>query len=423
MAFQDIRKPRQFLTPADMGFILIMILLIAALFALNLYLARTLKGGEWLFLRWSAARAFLVDGADPYSSTIAQRVQILAYGREAYLNEYPFALNDPFYIVLLYIPLALFSDFPVVHALWMLCSQAALVGIVLLALDLSGWEPPGWMTVLLIGFGLLSSFSVASFLSASPAIFFTLIFLGILTSLRARFASDEFAGILLCLIAYQWEISALFFFVVLVFAIANRRWGVISGFVMTLIILGIVSFLVNSSWAVPYIRAALFDWSRKADYTFATTLSYIFPSAAIPADRWLAAIAGAILLLETIRSVYSHDRHFAWVAFLALALNPMLGFAIFPTNHVVLLPALIMIIALIWERWTNRRALISVAALFLIVLMFYGLRYQTLNAPERLYSDALRILPPVLATIGLYWMRWWAIGAPRLWADQFGTRA
>ena len=106
MAFRDIRKSQRFLTPHDIVFILGAIVFLAALLALNIYLARTYNGGEWLFLRWSAAQGFMFEDVEPYGSTIAQQVQILAYGREAYLNEYPYVLNDPFYIVLLYAPLA-----------------------------------------------------------------------------------------------------------------------------------------------------------------------------------------------------------------------------------------------------------------------------------------------------------------------------
>ena len=29
---------------------------------------------------------------------------------------------------------------------------------------------------------------------------------------------------------------------------------------------------------------------------------------------------------------------------------------------------------------------------------------------------------PVLIVVGLYWMRWWAVRPPRIWADQFGSR-
>src|SRR5574341_1844191 len=111
MAFRDIRKSQRFLSPAEIGFLLGLAVFLAALLALNIYLARTYQGGEWLYLRWSGARAFLFQRVEPYGSTIAERVQIRAYGREAYLNEYPYVLNDPFYIVLLYIPLALISDF------------------------------------------------------------------------------------------------------------------------------------------------------------------------------------------------------------------------------------------------------------------------------------------------------------------------
>lgn len=127
MAFQDIRKSRKFLSATDIGSVLGALILLGAVLALNIYLAQTLKGGEWLFLRWSGVRAFLFEQHEPYGSTIAERVQVLVYGRAASLNEYPYVLNDPFYIVLLYTPLAwFFSDFTIVRALWMLlCSNGA----------------------------------------------------------------------------------------------------------------------------------------------------------------------------------------------------------------------------------------------------------------------------------------------------------
>ena len=235
MAFQDIRKSlRMRLSPADIGFILAAIAFIVALLALDIYLARTLSGGEWLYLRWSGARAFLSEHIEPYGSVVAQRTQALAYGgRAAFLNEYPYALNDPFYIVLLYTPLALFSDFVIARGIWMLLSQAALIGIVLLSLNLSEWKPPFWLLGILIGFGLFSYLSISALLSASPTIFLTLIYLAILFALRSF--SDELAGALLFLVAYQWEVSLLFFLFVLVFVVMNRRWQVFVGFGVALI--------------------------------------------------------------------------------------------------------------------------------------------------------------------------------------------
>jgi hypothetical protein len=420
MAFRDIRKSQRFLSPADIGFIMGVGVLLIALLFLNIYLARTYKGGEWLYLRWSSARAFLFQRVEPYGSTIAHRVQILAYGREAYLNDYHYVLNDPFYIVLLYVPLALFSDFTIAHGIWMLLSQAAVIGIVLLSLRFSEWDPPVWMTLLLIGFGLFNAFSIRAFQTAPPTVFLTLIYLGILVALQS--GADELAGGLLFLVAYQWEVGALLFLLILILVIANRRWKVFVGFLMSLAILVIISILLKSDWATDYVRAVLFDWTRQTDYTMGTTLSYVFPQLQFSLVRWLTLLTGTILCLEALRAIDGHFRHIAWVAFLALALNPMIGFAIFPANHVVLLPAVVLIVALVWERWTNIRALLSTLLLILVFLFSHGLYYQSSIAPERLYSDLLKILPPILAILGLYWMRWWAIRPPRIWADEIGAR-
>jgi len=422
MAFQDIRKFRKFLSVADIGFVLGVLILLGALLALNIYLARKLDGGEWLFLRWSSVRAALSDQLEPYGSTIAERVQLLVYGREAFLSEYPYALNDPLYIVLLYAPLAwFFTDFTIVHGIWMSLSQVAMIGIVLLSIYLSEWKPPAWLVVALTGFGLFSYFSIDSFLSGSPAIFLTLLYLCILVALRSF--SDELAGVLLCLVAYQWELGTLFFLFVLVFVFANRRWSVLAGFGMTLTVLLIISFTSNSGWVISYIRAVVFDWNRSIEYSFGTTLVYVFPALNFSFGRWIAMIVGVVLLFESIRSVNEHYRHVAWVAFLTLAVNPMLGFAIFPSNHVVFIPAFVLVVALAWERWVKRRMLVSALLLVIVFLFSFGLYYyQGLFTEVRLYSDLLKILPPILTMLSLYWMRWWAIRPPRLWADQFGSR-
>jgi hypothetical protein len=420
MAFRDIRKPQRFLSPAEIGFLLGLVVALAALLALNIYLARTYKGGEWLYLRWSGARAFLFQRVEPYGSTVAARVQLQAYGREAYLNEYPYVLNDPFYIVLLCVPLALFSDFTVAHGIWMLVSELAAVGVVLLTLRFAEWSPPFWMLLLLISSGLFSGFSIDAFQSASPAVLLTLMYMGILYSLQS--GADELAGALSFLIACQWEVGALFFLLILILVFANRRWKVLIGFAMSLVILVVISILLKSDWATDYARAVLFDWSRQLDYTAATTLSYIFPKLQFPLARWLTLLSGAILFIEVLRAVDGHFRHIAWAAALALALNPLSGFAIFPTNHVALLPALVLVTALIWERWTGVRALLSTLFLILAFLFSHALYYQSLISPERLYSDLLKILPPALAILGLYWMRWWAVRPPRIWADEIGAR-
>ena len=105
--------------------------------------------------------------------------------------------------------------------------------------------------------------------------FLTLIYLGILIALRSQ--ADELAGARLFLVAYQWEVGALFFILILALVIVNRRWGVFAGFGMSLAILVIISFILNSTWAIDYLRGVLFNWARQSDYTLGITLAYIFP--------------------------------------------------------------------------------------------------------------------------------------------------
>lgn len=223
MSFQDIRKSRKWLSPEEIRLLVFILIGITLFLALNIILSNFLPGGEWLHLRWSGARAFMFEQVEPYSSTIAGRTQQIVYGRNAASDEYAYVLNDPFYIVLLYSPLALFSDFSIARGIWMFFAEAALIGSVLFALRLAEWEPPRWMLISLIVCTLFGYYSLQSVISGSASVFLVFLYLSILLALRS--ANDELAGALLFLTAYQWEVGALFFLFIVVAVFTNKRWG------------------------------------------------------------------------------------------------------------------------------------------------------------------------------------------------------
>jgi hypothetical protein len=445
MAFRDIRKSRRLLSAADVGFLSLGLLLLAVLLAGNIYLARMLPGGEWFFLRWSAARDFLVTqitasdgttaarimpegllvlpagGTGPYSTAIAQRTQEIVYGRQAFASEYNYVLNDPFFIVLLYLPFAFLQDFTLARGLWMLLSEAALIGIVWLSLVLAEWQPRVWLFIILLGFGLFQYFSLNALVTASPAILLTFLYLCILAALRSD--SDELAGALLALVAYQWEVGGLFFLFVLFFAFANRRWGVLAGFGMALFVLLAVSFLTYSGWGLPYIRAVLSTWYRSESlnlgYIAATWLSNL----RFPLGQAVAVVAGIALFVEWIDSVGAHFRRVVWTAALSLAAMPLMGLAIFPSNHVVLILPFVLILALVWERWPRSRAFRIGFLLLTVLILPFGLYWRVVSVYDPLVLDLISVLPPVAAIAGLYWMRWWVLRSPRTWFDRVGEQA
>lgn len=420
MAFRDIRRSRKWLSVEEIRLLLLGLVLLLGLLALNLYLARVLPGGEQLFVRWSGAQTFLSGSVDPYGATIAERTQNVAYGRGASSNEYPYYLNDPFYIVLLYVPLAWIPDFAVARGVWMLLSEVILLVLVFTIIRSLEWEPPGWLYFLLMLSSVFGYYSLVAIRSGTPAIAITFLAFLIVYSLHSF--SDELAGALLFLIAYQWEVGALFFLFILVFVFANRRWRVFYGFGMALVILLAISFLFYPGWGLPYVRGVLSNWYRSDHLTFGSILSSIFPNTLLSIGLWTTILLGAIVFLEWLGTVSSHYRHILWTVCLSLAAMPLMGLAIFPSNHIVLVPSLILIVMLIWERWTRQRVWLSLLVILSALLVPFWLYYRVNTGAPIIYSQLLSILPPIATLIGLYWMRWWAFRSPRTWFDKFGDR-
>jgi hypothetical protein len=449
MAFKDIRKSRQWLSPNEIRIIVIFLLLLAAMLALNLYLARTVVGGEWLMMRWNAVRSFLglqidqsvgfkawramtpAHAAPPgeitvlrpkvniYGGGIARPIQEVVYGRDAFATEYKYILSDPFPFVLLYAPLAVLSNFSIVRALWMLAAEAALLVSVLFSYRLSEWNPPIILNILLIGFGLLGFFSLNALLTASPAILLNLLYLGILLALRNE--SDELAGALLLLSAYQWEVGGLFFLVILIYVFANRRWGVLAGFGMSLIVLMIVSFLVDPGWGLPYFRSVLANLFQAQYLNVGAVLSGWFPQVRFSLGWLVTVVLIGVVAIEAVGAISAPFRRVVWVASLALTAMPLAGLPMFPANYVVLILPLVLVISLVWERWPRGR-LVAVTLLLLAFLIApYYLYIETVLAYNPFYTELLSVLPSVVMIVALYWMRWWVVHSPRIWADRVGT--
>jgi len=434
MTFQEIQSSRRGLSGNEIRGLLMIIAAIIGLLGLNIYLAHQFSGGEWLYLRWSAARAYWFGQTEPYSSTIAMQTQLVAYGRQAAVNEYPYVLNDPFYIVLLYTPIAIIPEFlkllyipldtemgfSVAHGIWMLLSEGAIVWVVIQFIRFMDWNPPYWIYISLIAAGLLGVYSISAFQSGSLAPILVFLYVTILVSLKNF--SDELAGGLLFLVFYQWEVSILFLLFVLVFVIVNKRWKVFNGFFMTLIILMVASFLAYQDWLIPFARGFLTDWYRSPELTFGYIVSGWFPGIRFSIGFWTAWLLGFVVLLEWIGGVKSGHRRFAWVSCLSLAATPLMGFPIFDTNNIVLLPGLILILMLVWERWRSKRVLFFGLILFLSVFGPYALLMQRNISDSQNYMNLLRVLPAIATIIGLYWMRWWVMSRQPMWADEFRGR-
>ncbi|MCC7511805.1 MAG: hypothetical protein IT296_04060, partial [Anaerolineae bacterium] len=146
------------------------LVLAAGLVTLNWQLARQFGSGADFLPAWNGARAFLFEDADPYDKALAERTQIEFYGRVARPGEFPFALDVPLPLLILFIPFAFIPDPAWARAAWMTLSEAGLVLLVLFSLRLADWEPRRWFSVLLFACALTWFYSVAALLDGSLSI-------------------------------------------------------------------------------------------------------------------------------------------------------------------------------------------------------------------------------------------------------------
>jgi hypothetical protein len=229
------------------------------------------------------------------------------------------------------------------------------------------------------------------------------------------------AGVLLALVAYQWEVGGLFFLFVIVYVFMNRRWGVLAGLGMALFVLLAISFLIDSGWGLPYLRAVLSAWYRGENLTLNYIISTWFPDLSFPAGPAVSLVLAILLFLEWWDSADAPFRRVVWTAALSLAATPLMGFAIFPSNHVVLILPFVLILALVWERWQRFRTL-RVLLLFVLVLVIpFGLYYRVVSVYDPFMLDLISVLPPLAAILGLYWMRWWVLRAPLTLFERIGN--
>ncbi len=394
---------------------LLIAILVAGLLVFNWWIANQFGAGADFLPAWNGSRAFLFDNFEPYSRTVTERTQLEIYGRVAREGEFPYALDIPFPLLLLYFPFALIPDPIWARAAWMSVSEIGLLALSTLALRLTDWRPPRWFTLVLLGFSLTWYYSVAALLDGSSSILLVLALVGALFALRDF--NDEAAGILLAASAMKWEASLLLWLFVFLGAYFVRRWRVFAGFAMTWIILGGVAFLIYPAWVWPWLRSVAANWRADDILTPIRFFTVWFPEYGMRLALVIVASLLLILVLEWIAAWRSRDfRRVAWAAALSLAVTPLVGLSTTFANLAPLVFSFVVILPFAWERWPKRPYLIL--SLFCLVFFAFPLVIRWELAADPFRADGLIfLLLPALTIVGLYWMRWYVVRPPRTWLD------
>lgn len=377
-------------------------LALVVLFALDVwgtyaFLTAREPGAYDFTARWAGARAYFLDGLDPYSDEATRRIQQVYYGRPAQPGEDQVLFVYPFYTVFLVAPLILLP-YAWAAAIWLVLLEFSLVAGLLIVLDLYRWRPPPGLlaltalwTVLFYPHGrgiILGQFAIVVFLLLA----LTLWALG-----RRR---DGLAGVALALTTIKPQVVFLVVLLLLLWAINRRCWRFVGAFASTMGALLGASFLAVPAWVSGFLRqvAAYPAYTPESVPWFLTHL--FIPALGTPGEvtMTLALLAG--LAWAWWREMHSSWASFHWTLGLTLVVSNLVAPRTATTNYIVFLVPLVLLFRHLYRR-AGALALVGLQVTLLVSL--WALFLATVDGRQ---EAPIMFLPlPLVMLLGLAWGR------------------
>jgi hypothetical protein len=321
----------------------IIIVALALLFLLSVYATHQLftsvaPGANDFYPRWKGAQLFWLEGIDPYSDFASETIQIGVYGRLANPDEDQLLFVYPFYTAFLLLPLVWVPlAYSWIQAIWLVTVQFSLIASMFLCLRLIEWRMPSWLL------GLTLLWTVVFYNSTRTIIlgqFTALIFLWLVISLLAlKQGRYGLAGVFLAFTTIKPQMTFLVIPALFIWAVGQRRWRFMYGFVATMAVLAAASFLLLPNWLNGFIEQVLYypDYTVTPPPLWVITGHY-FPELGKPAEWGLSILLMLYLLYQWRRlpTLQADSDHFLILLGLTMVISNMIVVRTATTNYVVL---------------------------------------------------------------------------------------
>lgn len=379
-----------------------LVLLVVGLLVANLRFARSSPGGNDFLARWVAARAWVVDGLNPYDSQVSLRGQRLIYGRPADLSkgEDLAQFAYPLQSMVFFAPLGLLP-FTEARAVWMTLLELGLPILAILGLNLAHWKMRPWRVAAIIAFSVFWYHGVRSIIVGQFAVINAVLMIGALIAVQRR--RDVLAGCLLALSTAKPQMPVLLYPFILLWAAYARRWRLVASTLIASLALLLVSLALIPSWPFQWIE----QLGPYTEYAASGPPVWIFAGYFPSVSSWLNVVLSVALLgyllWEWARSFGKPDDWFQWTAALTIVITNLVALRTATTNYVVMLPGLILVLASIEDDWGTTGAWAGGAILFALGFGLWALFLVTVNGN---LENRLMYFPlPVLTMAGLWLIR------------------
>jgi hypothetical protein len=374
-------------------------------------------GGNDFLVHWVGTRALFVDGLSPYSDTVAERIQTLAYGRPALPGEHELRVAYPMYSALVFLPFALISDYELARALWMTILEAALIGLAFLSLKLTRWKMSVWLLPFFLIFSIFWYHSLRPLINGNAVILVALALVAAFAALRN--GRDELAGVLLAFSTIKPHLAILPIIFILIWTISYKRWGTLGWILISLVLLSISAALFVPDWPIQNLREILAYSSYNPPGTPGTAFETWLPATGRQLGWALSAVMGLILLVEWRFVRRKEFRWFLWTGSLTLLISQWIGIQTDPGNFILLFFPLVLVFSMWVERWGRAGSVLTSITMFLLFIVPWGIFLQTVTYGDQPLQHPIMFFPlPLFLLITLYWVRWWVIKPRRLLVEE-----
>jgi hypothetical protein len=395
---------------------ILFVFVLGALTWANYNFAEENPGGTDFLVHWVGARELLMNGVSPYSDLVALKIQVATYGRPARPGEHELRVAYPLYSTLMFAPFAMLADFTLARALWMTTLQAALLGLVVLSLQITGWRPGPILLSLLLLFSLTWYHALRGIINGNAVILVAFLVGAVFLALKT--GKDELAGVLLAFSTIKPQVVILLVVFIFMWAISTRRWPLIFWFAVTIVFLSLAGMAFIPDWPLQNMQEVL----RYPDYNPPGTPGAAFrewwPGIGARLGWGLTIVMVALLIFEWFHARGKGFRWFLWTACLTLIASQWIGIQTDPGNFVVLFIPLMLVLASWEERWGPPGRLVIALLLLVAFVGLWALFLSTVDMQAGALQHPIMFFPlPAMLLIGLYWVRFWAIKQKRFLID------
>jgi hypothetical protein len=376
--------------------------------------------GEGFLVQWISIHSLVSGGESPYSEGVTAKIQDTVPAENSFTPGNPPRYTSPLISGAVVLPFALIGDKNLSHALWLSLQLAAVFIIIIVGLRLTAWKPAWYIFLVLSVFTIFSYHVVIPWLDGGMSIWAALFLMVAFLSIQQN--RYEVAGILLAISAFQPQMVILPVIFTLIWALSQRKWVVVLWFLITLVVISIIGSFLVPDWILQYVRIL----SKFGQNFPPGTPGYLFKNNWPGLGNQLGwLVSGAlviILLLEWWLALKKDFRWYLWTVCLTIVISQWVGIPTIPTNFIALILPLILISAMLSERWPRGGDWAAVLFSLTVFIWEWALFWLDINSSQPAIQLNLIIPLPLVLLIGLYWVRWWAIKPRRLLVEDLKLR-